>query len=177
MILRAGTRATYTLPHTLASARGTHSARLSSCAAPSPHGCAHARLCARNSDLSATPQRPVRHAPTASDRPVRLAVHFWASLGLPTARGSQPLFLIRVLVRAKALRSAAVRLCFRDCALTFLKRRHAHGRQHGEGHGSRDCGRHGPGAEQQRQRQQQQPRCPAGANPWHPRSVAAASGA
>ena len=72
MVLRAATRATHTLPHTLASARGTH-------------GCAHARLCARDSGLSAPPRLPAR------SRWLSISGRAWGYL-LPGARKPSPSF-------------------------------------------------------------------------------------
>ena len=63
--------------------------------------------------------RPLRRAPTASNKPVWLAVHCWASMGLPTAWGSRPLFML-VTVHATALLSAPKRLCSPTRRQSFL---------------------------------------------------------
>ena len=118
------------------------------------------RLCARA--LLRSRLRPVRRTPAVGDRPIRLAALFRPRLGLPAARSAHPSFRIRVTARAKALRSAAVGLCFRGGTSTPPFR---HGQRHGGSPGGRDRGRHGALVHQHAQRQRQ----PTGASPWHAR--------
>ena len=168
MVHRAGIWASRLAPHTRVSARHTL------CSLVAVRRTVLIRLCARA--LLRSRLRPLRRTPAAGDRPVRLAAHFRARLGLPTARSAHLSARIRVTARARALRSAAVCLRLRGSATPPPLR---HGQRHGDSPGGRDRGRHGAlfrqhaqrGPERQRQQQQQQQRQQqhAGASPWRTR--------